>query len=221
MTAPPNPYASPTTLDLNAPGAEWSQIRSPELAKTALGLALVYYGIVILLISMIMAIVNVMVLPSIMISLVGMIAAAIMMFVGPLFCLSVPAETGAKGLIFTSVGLQFVNLLVAMNQLVFHAALPQGVSQLVQLSGVVGAALFVLFMRKLAKFIGREDLAKRAGSVLTMGIVLILLTTGATIGAAFAPGIRVLGLVTGILGLIVFVRYADLVNSLRKALKPS
>lgn len=217
MSDPLNPYASPAATT-TAPGVEWMRTDSAALAKTATGLSLVYYGIVLLLLSLLLTVGAAFVPFAMFFTLGGIIIASIMMFVGPLFCLSVPAETNAKGLIIGAVAFQLINLAFA----VMPAAGIEvsGLESVAQIFGLLSGICFVLFMRRLAQFIGREDLADRAGKVLGLGVA-VFLTMIAAVGAmlVLGPTAGVLVLVAAIMGIVLFVMYANLINSLSKALK--
>jgi hypothetical protein len=188
------------------------------LSKTALGLSLVYYGIVLLLLSIILTFGAAFFPAALIITFGGIIIASIMMFVGPLFCLSVPAETNAKGLIIGTVALQLINFAFAV--LPAAGIELSGFEPFAQIFGVLSAICFVLFMRRLAQFIGREDLASRASNVLVLGIVVFLTAIGGIVSMfALGPIGGILLLVVMVMGLVLFVMYANLVNALSKALK--
>ena len=225
MSESPNPYASPV-----ADTDDWVQSDSSSLRYTKLGLSLVYYGIVVLLLSLIFSFLGPLALRAggaaglslIGVAVFGVMIGAFLIFVGPLFCLTVPAETGARDLILGSVVFQFGNVIQAVLQRFAPHAISVIAGLVLNVSGLIGAILFVLFMRKLAQFIRRGDLADRASRVL-IGVVVVAILAFVLLGGMFA-GFTVtvlLGFVLLIGGLIVFVMYANLVNVLRKALVPT
>ncbi|MDG2220068.1 MAG: hypothetical protein P8L85_01725 [Rubripirellula sp.] len=143
---------------------------------------------------------------------------SILMFVGPLFCLTVPAETNAKGLIITAVVLQIINIVAVL--LPFAGVDLAGFDSFVQIFSVLSSIFFVLFMRKLAIFIGREDLAKRASNILVGGLVSFFgAIASGVLAFLIGPAISLMLLVFAIVGIVIFVMYANLVNTLSKALK--
>jgi hypothetical protein len=85
------------------------------------------------------------------------------------------------------------------------------------LLGLVGLVLFVLFMKKLAEYIGHRDLAARARNVL-IGFV-ITLSVGVVMVVSGMIGQIVLGIPFVIAAVVALVMYANLVNWLRKALR--
>ena len=216
MSDSQNPYAPPAAT-ASARGIEWMMTDSAALSKTALGLSLVYFGIVLFLFSIILTF-GVIFSPALIITIGGILIASIMMFMGPLFCLSVPAETNAKGLIIGTVVLQVINFTFAV--LPAAGVELSGFESFTQIFGVLSAICFVLFMRRLAQFIGREDLASRAKNILVLGIVFFLTAIGGIVSMiALGPIAGILLLVVLVMGLVLFVMYANLVNALRKALQ--
>lgn len=225
MSDPVNPYASPQVEEKLSPGARWVSEMSPSLRRTGLGLTLVYYGIVLMILAFfgMGGAVALQSLPAIGAAGFAVLAATLLMFVGPLVCLAVPAESGAKGFLLGSVFFQLANIGYAV---AMHSAwlAPQISSPLLrgvlQLLGLVGFVLFVLFMKRLSEFINRSDLAQKARNVLVGMVVLIGLGVAAVAGpAAGVPALSLLFLAVGIGGLVLFVMYANLVNYLGNALR--
>jgi hypothetical protein len=154
------------------------------------------------------------------------LAAYVLQFTGTLFCLAAPKESGSKGLIIGSVICMIVSLLVGVlgyfeiRATAFDPYLSSGVS-------VLGTILFMLFLWKLARYIGRPDLARRALIVLLAAIGIGLFVSGSfamNLGAIHpnlageASGWLLIGSLVA--ALVVFVLYANLVNAMRKALRP-
>lgn len=241
MDEKPNPYAAPQSETAISPGEVWIRDHTGQLRIVHVGLSLVYYGIVLLILGVLVGVGGGLAagqVPGVgglgavaLVSFSGMGLAglgAIFWFVGPLLCLPVPSESGAKGTIIVSVVLQFANFVISPIMVVFDLPFELGPwGPLVEgmigpLAAVAGAVAFVLFMRQLALFIGQVELAVRSGRVLTGGILLVVLWlaalasafTGAAESFAMIFG---LGLLLG--GLVLFVMYANLVNDLRKQLR--
>lgn len=234
MVESQNPYAAPQADLAPPPGTEWLQGVSPSLTKTGLGLSLVYYGIVIVLLAALVCGVSIPITASNQeagemmtgFASLGMAFGSLLMLLGPMICLSAPAESGGKGFVIGSVLLQFpavVQVLVhqlAPQILPLAVILPLWVTIVAQVLGWIGFVLFVLFLRKLAHYVGREDFSRRARNVLIgLAKLCVVGTVFAVVSYAeiFVVGIFFgLSLVLG--GLIVFVMYANLVNDLRKTL---
>ena len=232
---PTNPYASPQVEMILPPGVRWAQADSPSLRQTGVGLTLVYYGIVTVLLSIVVIAVggfvaaasrSQMALGAVFIlGGLGVIVGSILNFVGPLVCLVVPAESGAKGLIVGSVIFQLANVIHSVVVLVAPRLIPETTSKVLNLLGLVAAVLFVLFMKQLSEYIGRPDLAARARNVLVAAAalfvigVVVAVAIAATAGPAGLAGLGLLMIVLLIGALIVFVMYANLIDALRKALQ--
>jgi hypothetical protein len=244
-----NPYASPMAMDMSPVAVQWLQTPSTSLTKVANGLGLIYTGICVTLLSAIggpiLMIVDGRSLGAVglMLMLIGLgvIAGLVLNIVGSIFCLSTPPETGAQGLIYTSVGAMGLGLLITVGSwiaLLTQTPFPQGLSGLQQLLNLVAGITFMLFLRKLALFIGRMDLAGKAKSILIwccicigLFIASLVLMIGSA-GAAFLQGGEravenagtgfgiggMLALAAVIIGLITFVRYANLLTYMKKAI---
>lgn len=234
MEDPQNPYASPHS-DASPPAEGLGDILSaPGLQRTATGLGFVYYGIMIMLV-MILVMMGVMVFllsaqdprqgmatlqsPLFIIAGVGAILGTLLMFIGQVLCLAVPPQSGARGLIVGTVILQVIGFVISLAW-GYVGNMPAEKGKPGNLLGMIAAILFILFLRKVSKYIERPDLAARAGNIL--GIILAiagLLVMGGILmvaRAAFAPLFMAVG---GLLMLVVFVMYVNLLNALRKALR--
>lgn len=232
MSGPINPYASPEVEEKLSSGALWARETSPSLRQTGLGLTLIYIGIIVLLLSLMVMFFGGMALaavgPGAMVAVFGMatfaiIIAFVLMFVGPLVCMAVPAETGAKGFLIGSVVFQLANLgfVIASIFISLPIATTPVMGGAVQVMGPIGFLLFVMFLKKLSQYIGRDDLARSAQTIL-VGI-LVIIGLGVVMAVGLMGGVPILGLlgiVVALGALILFVMYANLVNSLRKALRP-
>jgi hypothetical protein len=147
-------------------------------------------------------------------------------FVGFCLCLCVPAETGAKGLIRTAVAARVVDLLVGVSIVAAMAAtgVPVGANPIILVAqlaiailGMVGFFCFLAFLKKVAQFVRREDLANFAGRV-TSAFVTLIVVDAIMIGIVIiavqlsdgdARGVGAMGLIVWLLLsvvlLIVFV----------------
>jgi hypothetical protein len=228
MSDPTNPYASPEAEIAMAPGATWAQEISPSLQRTGLGLTLVYYGIIMALLSVLVVMFGGMAagaagarVLAVVIGAagIGLLLGAILMFVGPFFCLAVPEESGARGLIVGCVVFQLANVAFGVIYRFAPDLLPPVGERVLNLLGVIGTVLFILFMQRLSTFIGRQDLALRAKNILILlGILIGLVVVMVALLVAGVLLVAILAFVLLILALIAFVMYANLINSLRHAL---
>ncbi len=195
------------------------------LAKVALGLQLVYSGLVIVVLAIIASVVLVLAAPRLLnpfgvYALLGLTAiGGGLEIVGKLFCLSVPNKSHVAGVIYTSVAFTITG--AALGWLALVVPIPYS-SQISNVLTGTGSFLFVLFLKKWAEFLGATVLKNRAQGLLVGSIVLISLYVGLTVATPLVPADAslVVGLVmlgVGILMILLFLRYANLVSDLRAA----
>ncbi len=224
-----NPFAAPqANLDVSREVA-WANDHPEALRKVKLGLTLVYAGICGILLSLLLSPLLAFVGPSGVDGLMGLlllgtsiVLLALLLFVGQIFCTAVPQETGAKTLAIAAVALQgiafAVSLLAFFNPLGTLGLL--GLQMVGNLASVVSLVCFLLFMRKVALYIDRPDVANRAIRALTVGTlsVALLLACGLFLSwSRVTPvGLLVLPCLIGIL--IALVMSANTVTYLRKAI---
>ncbi len=240
MTADPNPFASPQSYSppIVTEGPFATEFPA-EMRRVRIGLSLVYYGICgILLTAITMPFVvgfavqgggqDAGFLTLIMGGL--MIAFGLMMFGGQVMCISVPEESGAKGLVLASVVLQAFSLLMSLAlAMVAVGAAGSVASGIGNLLGVVSMVCFVLFLRQTAIYIHRTDIAGRAVRTLIVGIVamglliaggiamFLVINNGNLESAGVLPG--ALMTIGGLASLVALIMYANTVTYLRNAIK--
>ena len=108
--------------------------------------------------------------------------------------------------------------------------LPQVVDQLQIPLALLGSVLFVIFLKNLAKYVQKPDLAGRANTVLKVGVVTVMAILGMVVLAVAAQrpefveflgilglGVFVLLLGALVLGIILLIMYGKLLTYLRKA----
>jgi hypothetical protein len=139
---------------------------------------------------------------------------------GPIVCLAVPEEANARGYLIGSVILQIINF----GHSVLLYLLPKfkiaALDTASDIAGGVSALLFLLFLKSLAGYIGRADLARRAVNVMIVSAVLLALAGGMYAGMNAGNAAFGLLLVAISVGLIIaFVMYVNLINDLRKCLR--
>ncbi len=157
-----------------------------------------------------------------------MIVAGLMSLVGYLFCLSTPEETGAQTYIYIAVGAIAINTMISIISMLSIAGvvaeLPQAVTLSSSVIQLVGTVCFLLFLKKVAEFIARSDLAASAQNVLNISLVVMVLTVGMVLVAIAGPVMLsiagILGLIVAILGIVLFVMYILLLGKMRTALNP-
>ncbi|MGI9457543.1 MAG: hypothetical protein ACR2NU_13345 [Aeoliella sp.] len=235
-----NPFAAPQTSDAAAPHLVWATDQPEALRRVKLGLTFVYVGICgILLAGISLPIVGMMVFgqgPGVeSVAWFGMLVFGLMtlltllMVTGELLCTAVPSESGGKALAIAAVALQGFSFVVGLasgfllEDTSIEVAI--GVQVVLNLLGIASLVCFVLFMRRVATYIGRYDLVGRATRVLIVGGVAVVLLIGygifvATLGNQFGPpvGASFAGVIGGLLILVALVMYANMVTYLRKAI---
>jgi len=212
------------------------------LASTERGLRLIYVGILVMILAIILGMALSFVGPATgIITGLALFAGWLLWLIGPFFCLSVPGETGARGLIIASVTCQGTAAGLVLLQfaapLLFYTSLGgiggffavgAGVGQLL---GLAGSVLFVLFMMKVGRQLGREDLHRRGRNLLILAVFIFIglialsvamfsaisgpSSSGPSRLATAASGIAI---AWGIAVLIAFIMYANLVHQLYKAI---
>jgi hypothetical protein len=249
MYDPSNPYASPMASAMDPIAVQWLGTPSPSLRKVANGLGMIYAGICLAILSAIGGAIlsatsrgNLDTLALIGILLViAFIVSAILNIVGTLFCLATPEESGAKGMIYASAAAMGLSLLISFAIRLHVIPPPASIVQMILtfISGVT----FLVFLRRLSLFIGRQDLAKKARSILiwcvglVMAVIIALALMISSVGMAYvralATGQRpqvgrdelgsttlpflILGVVA-VAGFITFLRDANLLTYTRKAI---
>lgn len=218
MSEPFNPFAAPQSMDDVQPEAVGNY---ESLAGVERGLRLIYFGLCGVFLSAIAAGVFAIADRSLMIiGAAGVLISWLMLIIGPFFCLSVPDESGAKVLIGTSILFQLSGFMILVASGIGLGDLPFG-RLISQFCGTIGVLLFVCFQMKIARFIRREDLRKKAIDVL-IGSILLIVVAGLTTVSLIHSGTQGPGFIgiifTGLGALIVFVMYANLINYLAKAI---
>jgi hypothetical protein len=240
MNEAENPYASPQA-DLGATlFVEGMSDDLPGLRTTGIGLSLVYYGIILILLTILGSVFSLPWFPSFgqssppsfvvysMLIGVPLLIGCLLVFAGQIVCLFVPSQTGAKGFIISAVILQIAQVLqpfLPMVQTGFTSLnLPKPVAILLNLLSGISVILFMLFMRKLSMSLGRKELTNKARNVLVFSsILLVVYFIEIYAGLQFSQDKIIiifssLGISLLMGGLICFVMFANLINALRKVL---
>ena len=227
-----NPFAPPT-VEPSAPDVERIQTGTGDLAKTGTGLTLVLFGTLCVLVSAGALGIGVVLAGlafttgsmalnwagggGLILGGAGCFIGGLMMFVGPFRCLSAPAAVRGRGLIIGSVVCQtLVGVMVL--------GMGMAPSIIAMYTSLTSHVLFVVFMRRIAEFIGRLDLAARAGNILIggsimascIGILGIARLVATQSGGSF---ITLTGTVLALATAVSFLMYVGLLKNLRRAIK--
>jgi len=240
-----NPLGRPRPRRLSRPPLDAPDRTQRARVLVAAGLSLVYWGVVLSFAG------HAVIFPSILLptpewivagALLAWAGGGLLSVAGPIACLYVPRESRAAGLILTSVVLEIVSLLIGF----FAAgadgdnlppALEGGLRIAGWLSGLAAIVVFLLFLRRLGRYLKRSELAYEARWLIVAGLVLagfvvivpvILALTAPVIfflSGSEAGGLLLLlplsVLVYGVLlaaMIYVLIRYLRLLTDLRHAL---
>jgi hypothetical protein len=214
--------------------------RSQSLQTVATGLVLVYAGLCLLVVSYLGLLVGLFLSVGqgadrwqwVLILALGMMVVTILMdMIGRLLCLAMPPEqSGTRVIIAASVCFTLAALALSaidlINTFVPIVQLPPLVSQFQPLLALIGAILFVLFLRNLALFVQRPDLGNRANVVLVLGgvtgVALIVLTILTMSPRNPRPGfgrVELFGLAVFVLAVALLIQYGNLLTYLRTAIR--
>jgi hypothetical protein len=215
-----NPYAPPKTMGtISALGSEQT------LQRVATGLNLVYWGIGIVLISVICTFVISIALQGsleavfILIGFCtfGIVLGIVVGFIGRVLCLAVPAETRAQGLIYGAVAFDLIAVAVHIADVFLESEVLEPAGNLCSLVAII---LFVLFLKRVSEFVGRSDLAERAKALLGLGVAVFVVTILGGVMSIAAPMIMVLiALILIVVALTMLVLYLRLLRDLRLAIQ--
>jgi len=220
-----NPYAAPSSPGELVPLSD--DKLSGRLRLTAIGLRLIYGGLLVILVCWIATVG----LSIALAEFTGMATAAmavisltalLVMNVGPLLCLSVPSGYGLRSFAMATVVAQ---VCTGASFLVSYRVAPMYLNFLTLALTVATASLFLLFLHRIAQCIGRDDLVKRSRRVgLSGGILLFAIFPLMRISDVMQPSYQMsiviaVGLISG--AVVVMVMYANLINTLSKAIARS
>jgi hypothetical protein len=194
------------------------------------GLRLVYTGLVLLFVTIFGGTILTMALgPNLMViyAIVGLsILAQVLSIVGQFRCLDVPEKVKATGAIYASVALAVTSIALAISSAIPALGAPAWAKQFGQLLSTAGSICFLVFLGRLAEFLGDPRQIARArfvliGTIIVMGLAFALIFV--SIGMAGGPPVggnlalvAVMGLGMLVFGLVLFVSYAKLLDGLRQ-----
>ncbi|PZV14544.1 MAG: hypothetical protein DCF20_12935 [Pseudanabaena sp.] len=142
--------------------------------------------------------------------LIAFVLAQLMAVVGKLLCLTAPKEMAGRATIYISVIFDLIS--ISINVLNRISTLPKIVSDLQTMIAAIAYVSFLLFLKQVAEFIHKNNLAKDAEGILLIGIGLIVTLGLATI-------FPILALLTLLFFLIGVIRYYKLLMNLSEAMQ--
>ncbi|CAN1213267.1 DUF308 domain-containing protein [Tumidithrix helvetica PCC 7403] len=190
--------------------------RQLKQTKVPMGISLLYYSLALTVLSIIILIIspftgNLGLVALVAIAFVIALAIAqIMAIVGKLFCLTAPDRMTGKETIYISVVFDVISIIIG--GLSYFIELPKIVSDFQTTISAIAYVSFLIFLKQVAEFIHKNNLAKDAEGILLIGIGLIV-----SLGlAVFFPILAVLTLVLFLVGVI---RYYKLLLNLSEAMQ--
>ena len=145
-----------------------------SLSLVALGLNLILLGIVIICLMPLLIFLVAFVAPLrplVVLAPLGMIGGSLLGIVGRVLCLSVPKASGAKELIIAAIIIEFAALGISVAEMV--TTLSQVVNMVGGLLSLAATVTFLLFLKRLAVYLRRSDLAQRAQTLIAGGVCLL------------------------------------------------
>jgi hypothetical protein len=239
-----NPYAAPATVAMHPKAADWLRTQDPSLLKVGRGLGNIYLGIVLAILAVIGGAILAAIAGAagaaaggqqgaagglfivVLIAGVAVLVGYIMIIVGTLQCLATPEETGARGMIVASVIMAVMAFVLGVGRAFMGQKAAAGefgpneilnaASNLLSLGSQI---TFLLFLKKLAEFIGAASLADRAKTLLIlMGATFALgLVLGITLYVAAPLGILI-GIALFAIAIVSFFMYLRLLRDMKLAI---
>lgn len=190
--------------------------RQLKQTKVPRGISFLYYSLALTILSVIILIITPFAgsLAFLFIGVVGTIIASvvaqIMAIVGKLFCLTAPERMTGKETIYISVMFDLISIIIAYFQGI-GAFSPNGAGLQTIISAIAYVS-FLIFLKQVAEFIHKNNLAKDAEGVLLIGIGLVVSLGLATI-------FPIIALLSLLLFLIWVIRYYMLLMNLSEAMQ--
>ncbi|MEI7853849.1 MAG: hypothetical protein WCJ06_09080 [Planctomycetota bacterium] len=154
-----------------------------------------------------------------------MLLAILLDTIGRLLCLAMPADqSGTRPIIYVSLAFSLLPLAISAlkigNLFFVLVHLPQVMDQLQIPLALLGSVLFVIFLKNLAKYVQKPDLAGRANTVLILGVVTVVAALGMVVLVVATKRVEFAGMLllgVPVLGIILLIMYGKLLTYLRKA----
>lgn len=190
--------------------------RQLKQTKVPRGISFLYYSLALTILSVIILIITPFAgsLAFLFFGVVGTIIASvvaqIMAIVGKLFCLTAPERMTGKETIYISVMFDLISIIIAYFQGI-GAFSPNGAGLQTIISAIAYVS-FLIFLKQVAEFINKNNLAKDAEGVLLIGIGLVVSLGLATI-------FPIIALLSLLLFLIWVISYYKLLMNLSEAMQ--
>jgi hypothetical protein len=193
-----------------------------SLATVRNGLLLIYSGLILGILDLmasfvlgLLAAVRGIDLTAVLVAamIVGLVAS-LMDLAGRFLCLSAPEKSQAQGAIYASVGCGVANLALAPGGYFLEMPILTAIGNLAQGCGYF---LFVIFLKRLAEYIGNPQLAAKARTILIATVVVAVAYALMIAASRYKPVHALCVLALWIAALSLFIMYANLILYLRNA----
>ncbi|WP_339733997.1 hypothetical protein [uncultured Gimesia sp.] len=195
--------------------------KSRSLKQVRLGVAIEFTGFVLILLSIIAGpVIAIGKLPPTVhlvfrfVSLFG----AILMVLGPLICLAVPEESGARKILKASIGCKVVNVAAFIIGYFYAKSFGDVFQFILSIFSILGFIFFISFMAKMALYIQSRKLQTEAHGYFALTVCLLIGYIFIMIGAFF--GIMIGAILVPIVALWMAIIYIKLLAKLWIALSP-
>ena len=199
-----------------------------ELSGVRTGVTLILYQIILSLVLILFSIVGGMIAAStrdienvvLFLNIVNVfsVGLSILAITGRIMCMSAPAETEGKNFIITAVVFDLIAMLFVLS---FYIDLVS--EQTVRIGGLfnlIAHILFLMFLKKVALYINRSELADKSQGVLNlMGALFISMVAMLILAFTLPVLMLVPGIAVIVLGILLFIRYIGLIVGMKAALE--
>jgi hypothetical protein len=149
------------------------------------GISLIYYGFILLIATIAVSFLSAFGgrLPP-FVPVIGASLAGALTLVGQVLCLTTPREVRATAFIWASV-LISIGHLVAITELMRW---PAGVGAVINMASLLAPLLFLLYVKRLAAYLGRDDLGDGVNKLIALGLILLVASVGSLVSWSLCPG---------------------------------
>ena len=201
--------------------------KAASLGKVPLGVTLVFYGLELTALGILVSLFTPYVLAGNLAlgtrvfqgAMVLLLVAGGVTFVGKLLCLTASSEVGGKPAVILAV---LLTLIAVVTSAVWQVTPPpMNGDKVVNVLTTAAFVCFLLFLRKLALFLGDAELGRQASGVLIVGVAAVLSLTGFVAGVLFFLPIVAIGgaVAAAICGVLLLLRYSRLLLAFSRKLK--
>jgi Protein kinase domain len=173
------------------------------LAKVALGLGLIFNGVLLTLASGLLHDIRLTPKMILKVPLLLETAGTLLTVLGPILCLEIAPKARSGGVLLWAVALMISALVIGANPVVNDVKFRNGTFSWAGLLAMFALPLFFVFFQKLARILERPDLEHRARLILKL-MASCLAVVGMVVAGFYYGGVGALMQVAGALGAMVF-----------------